>query len=123
MKEKIKKELEYLDDYSLIQIFNEYCDRNYYEDHIYDNDDDFLDNHFASPSEAMKKAYNGDYSYNHKYVQINGCGNIESSDDINDLISYNDLADYIVRNDEDFGNEEIREALDKADDEGEDDEG
>jgi hypothetical protein len=113
--------LEGLNDSEIIEIFNKYCETvNYCDDIIYDNDDDFLDNNFQSPSECIKVVNFSNYSYNHKYVQFNGYGNMESTNDVGEFISYSELADYIVRNDEDFNNDEIREALDEDEDEIED---
>ena len=46
------------------------------------------------------------------YFWFNGYGNLESSDFLPDVVFPSDIARYIVDNDEDFGDDEIREVLD-----------
>ena len=48
----------------------------------YENDEEFFNMFFPNnPSEAVRSAYYGDYSYCDKYVKFNGYGNLESADD------------------------------------------
>ena len=48
----------------------------------YENDEEFFNMFFPNnPTEAVRSAYYGDYSYCDKYVKFNGYGNLESADD------------------------------------------
>ena len=48
----------------------------------WNNDEDFFNTFFYNnPSEAVRSAYYGDYSYCDNYVKFNGYGNLESADD------------------------------------------
>ena len=48
----------------------------------WNNDEDFFNTFFYNnPSEAVRSAYYGDYSYCDNYVKFNGYGNLESADE------------------------------------------
>ena len=48
----------------------------------WENDEEFFNTFFYNnPSEAVRSAYYGDYSYCDKYVKFNEYGNLESADD------------------------------------------
>ena len=48
----------------------------------YENDEEFFNMFFPNnPTEVVRSAYYGDYSYCDKYVKFNGYGNLESADD------------------------------------------
>lgn len=61
-----------------IAINNEYCRENGYENEIFGNTDDFLDEMFSSPSEAIKAVSYGEYCCSDDYVWFNGYSNLES---------------------------------------------
>lgn len=68
-----------------IAIHNEYCSENCADNEIFDNDDNFIDEYFSSPSEAVRAAYYGDYRVSDPYVWFNGYANLESGEFENDL--------------------------------------
>lgn len=68
-----------------IAISNEYCRENGYENEIFENTDDFLDEMFSSPSEAVRATSYGEYSFSSDYVWFNGNGNLESGSFESDL--------------------------------------
>ena len=69
-----------------------------------------------SPLEIANKIFYGDeFCPAHDYFWFNGCGNLESSNFPE--IYEEDIADYCIRNDEDFSDDSIREILDKMNEE------
>ncbi len=89
---------EVVDSYSdseLIDKWNEYCDDNYDPDsQIVANNENFLDL-FSKEDIAYKICY-GQYSINDDYVPFDGYANFKSSNYPEDLLSKQDLADWIV---------------------------
>ena len=82
---------------------------------FWENDEDFFDNYFSSPMEAIRATYYGDYNFMDDYVRFNGYGNIESfseydkeeeirgsiDDIVDNLVEY---YEYITIDDEDLEN-------------------
>lgn len=115
MKTKIIEYLENLDDNTLLQLHNDYCDHNkYYDDHIYymSELDDLL--YGKTPSEVIDLA--GGIDTNADYFQYTIYG-IQSFDNVSDYVDLDALADYIIDNDEDLNDYELREILDGSDEE------
>lgn len=86
---------EYLEDYvlnelsdnELLPIYNELLDNlGYCDDRVFDNDDDFLNEMFTSPSEAVAAALYGNYSYTDEFVKFDGYANLESGNYLTDLV-------------------------------------
>lgn len=74
--------LEDADDDDIIQYYNEYLEtKDYYDDILYYNDEDFFNTYFYNnPMEVARSTFYGDYRYCDDYVRFNGCGNLESLD-------------------------------------------
>ena len=118
--EMIKDLLENMSESQLYIIANEYSDKtNYYDDRIYDMDefDEIMDG--MSPWNIATKIFYGDFRPNDNYFRFDGCANLESFDYISDEIDLEEIADYIIDNDEDFDNSDIREILDEENEEDE----
>lgn len=99
----VLEQLENLSNSQLIDCHTLYCERNHYEDQIFNNNDDFFNNFFANDViKAVQAVCYGDYSYHHSFVQFNGQGNLDSTDNPEELISFIDLAAYIEDNISDF---------------------
>lgn len=83
-----------------ISIHNSYCVVNNYEYEIFSNEDDFINEYFSTPAEAVKAAVFGHYSYGDDYVWFNGYANIESGsfEDTLPLTSAQELAEWFVKN-------------------------
>ena len=116
--EMIKDLLENMSESQLYIIVNEYFDKtNYYDDRIYDMDefDEIMSG--MSPSDIATKIFYGDFRPNDNYFRFDGYANLESFDYISDEVDLEEVADYIVDNDEDFDNGDIREILDEEDEE------
>ena len=119
--EMIKDLLENMSESQLYIIANEYSDKtNYYDDRIYDMDefDEIMSG--MSPSDIATKIFYGDFRPNDNYFKFDGYANLESFDYISDEVDLEEIADYIVDNDEDFDDSDIREILDEANEGGED---
>lgn len=117
---EIKEYLENLSDSDLLMLWNEYQDENCYDDYIYDMEvfDEIFAN--AEPSEIARRCYFGDFNPCDDYFVFNGYANLESSNYIKDLISVDDLAQFVYDNDDDLNDDDLRDFLDEED---EDEEG
>ena len=116
--EMIKDLLENMSESQLYTIANEYSDKtNYYDDRIYDMDefDEIMSG--MSPSDIATKIFYGDFRPNDNYFKFDGYANLESFDYISDEVDLEEIADYIVDNDEDFDDSDIREILDEENEE------
>ena len=117
----IKDLLENMSESKLFTIYNEYLDKTeYYDDRIYDMEefDEIMSG--MSPSDIALKIFYGDFRPNDHYFKFDGCANFQSFDYISDEVDLEEIADYIVDNDEDFNNSDIREILDEENEEDED---
>lgn len=112
--EQIKEYLESLSDGELLSIYNEYADADYSERiYLMDEFDEICDSMTAS--DIARRCFYGKFNPNDEYFIFNGYANLESSDYLEDFIDFDDLADYCIRNDEDFDNQDIRDILDAED--------
>lgn len=117
IKNKIKDYLCDMNSLELLNAWNEYASENYYNTiFTCDEFDEICENMTAS--EIALKCFNGKhFNPNDEFFTFNGYENFESSDDLNDLIDIDELADFIVDNDNDLYNDNIRNILDDEDDE------
>lgn len=118
--EMIKDLLENMSESQLYIIANEYFDKTeYYDDRIYDIDefDEIMSG--MSPWDIAAKVFYGDFRPNDNYFKFDGYANLQSFDYISDEVDLEEIADYIVDNDEDFDNSDIREILDEENEEDE----
>ena len=121
MKEEVLEMLRDMNDSDLVAVHNEYCDKvNYYDDRIYDmyEINDLL--YDRSPLEIITDAR--DVDANDNYIRYNGYGNLESTDCPDDWIDLDEIADYIVENDDALRNDDIRDLLDEIEAENEEEE-
>lgn len=124
MKNAIIEALNNLDNSDLIAIHNEYCDAcNDPDSRIYDmcDIDEMLSGY--SPSDIAGMIFYGSFNPNDDYFTFDGYANLASFDYVTQSecpICEVDIAEYIVDYDEDFGNDDIREILDAADEDDED---
>ena len=120
--EKVKSVLENLSDSELLDIWNEYCRQNGYDDcEILDMYmfDEFYNG--LKPSEILNKV-NSDFDINDDYF-VCGCYGCESFNmcDVIDHIYIDDLARHIVNNNETFDNAELEELIEEDENEDEED--
>lgn len=104
--EEIINVINEMDSNELIQLNNEYCEAiNAMDSFIYSNDDDFLEDYFATKSDLARAITYGDFRYMDNYVIFNGYGNLESfqymdTDKLCELVSV--IAEYIAENPSEF---------------------
>lgn len=100
-------------------IYNEYCSENgSMDDYIYDNDEYDLNEYFGddSPYEVLCRTGYGDYSISHDYFIVDGYGNLRSFNNIHSDKSpfyADELADYIIDNEDALGNSDVEDLLDE----------
>lgn len=114
--EKVKSVLENLDDSELMRIWNEYTQMNSYDDQeIFEMYmfDELMDG--RKPSEILNKVAS-DFDINDDYFVwgVYGC---ESFNDVSDKVYFDDLANYIVANNETFDNDELEELIEEEEEE------
>ena len=102
-KELIIAAMEDMSDSELLCIHREYLDAvNGYDDYIYSMDefDEIL--HGQTPEWIANRVFYGDFNPNYEYFKFNGYGNLQSicSYELKDYIYIDDIAAYIVDNDD-----------------------
>ena len=114
--------LENMDTSEIIYAHNMYCDgSNNMDDYIYSMDE--FDEIFADETPwniARACFYGHEFCPAHDYFRFNGYANLESFDFApggNSGIYISDIVNYIIRNDDDLNNDEIREAMEDAEEE------
>ena len=86
----------------LMSCYNQYAQNNSYEE-VYSNDGDFFEMMYGTNvMDAVRAVCFGDYEYSHKFVMLDGCANLKSSNYVADLIDLEELASYIEDNISDF---------------------
>lgn len=99
----IKEQIQQLNDSDLLQVWQQVCDLFKLADsHVYNNDDEFFEIWGANGSEVARAIHFGDYNYSHEYVTFNGYGNLESSNDIFELIDDTQIEDCVNQYPEQF---------------------
>ena len=115
--EKRKKLVDYINSRNtdeIVALHNDYCAAAGYDnDHIYSMDE--LDDFFScsKPHWILERAFYGKFNPRHEYFRFNNSYNLESADYIFEMpISVDEIADYILSEEDSLGNDEIKEILD-----------
>jgi len=100
----LKQQIYSLADSDLWAVWDRVCDLyNFHEDRVYANDEEFLNEIWnPKPSEALRAAHFGDYNWSHEYVKFDGYGNLESSNDLMELIDDTQIEDCVNQYPEQF---------------------
>ena len=95
-----------------IEAWNNYCERNHYEERIYYLSDETIDELFVveTPSELIRMGKDVDLDSKYFYFHL---GELNTTDDIFDVVDIDELVDYIIDYDDDCGDSELRELLDE----------
>ena len=118
LREELVQLLADMADSELRYVFNNYCEKSGYDDDFIEDMDNFDEIFQGSAWDAVRAAYYGDFRPTDNYFKFNGYGNLVSFDYIDSPESPFDaeqVADYIIENDDDLDNSDIRELLDSAD--------
>lgn len=116
--ERINERLENMDTDELLAVYNEYCQRNnYYDDEIFEMCE--INNFLSGTAEEILNGIVADsFNINNNYFRVTIYG-IESFDYPDDYIHTEDIARYIDRTENDFGDSDIAEILDEYEEESE----
>lgn len=118
MFEKVKAYLEEMNESDLVYLHNQYC----YGISDYDNEiftvDDFFDNVLSGETDLYNVAcrvFYGDFNPQADYIKFSAYGNYQSifKYDVANHIYIDDIADYIVRNNDPLYNDELKELLEE----------
>ena len=121
--EKRKKLVDYIDGMGveeIVELHNTYCDAaNYMDDCIYSMDEmeEILDG--VDKRELVRMIRFGDFDFMKEFWGFNGYGNLVSYNAWELPIYAEDIADYILSEKDSLGNDEIKEILDKEDNDNE----
>jgi len=108
----------------IFDVYNEWCSKNNYDDDRIDNMcdiDDFLGE--CSFTEALKQIDTDNFDLSDDYIMctIYGYKSLDSDEAIDEALdNVYDIVNYIIDNDEDFGNMDIRDILDEGNETDED---
>lgn len=127
IRDELTSLLENMRDYDFLEIWNEYCDRGYDEQgHIYfmnEFDEVYgdVESAFDLIKEYQRLFKRGYFNAEDTYFRFDGYGDTVSIDDIfigkNSPVDMDELIDSIIDNDNDYGNNDIRDILDGDEDE------
>ena len=118
MREEIREIINNMGADEQVALHNRYCDEvGYSDDEIFSMDE--INEWLAGkdPDEILRMAFYGDFRPCDEYFRFNGYANLESTDYPDEWIDIDDIVDYIIDNDEDFDNDEIRDILDEEEEE------
>lgn len=83
----------------LIDLWNEYCDRNHYEERIWVNDEEFIQMAFQGDVVKALKATAEEYNYEDPYAWFDDFGSLRSCEDpVESPIYLSDLAEWLLKN-------------------------
>ena len=96
----------------LVELWNEFCDKNYYEEVIYYLSDDEINDFFSNktPAELIRMGSNVDLDNKYFYFHLN---ELNTTDNIFDVVDIDELVDYIIDSDNDCNDTDIRNLLDE----------
>ena len=120
IKQKIVDYINGMEAEEKIALHNAYCDAaNCMDDCIYAMDDmeEILDG--VDKWELVRMIRFGDFDFMKEFWGFNGYGNIDSYDALELPIYADDIADYILSEEDSMGNDEIQEILDGEDEDNE----
>lgn len=109
----IREVVEDFKEEKLVELWNEFCDENYYEERIYYlSDDKIINDYFSNktPAELIRIGKGVDLDNKYFYFHLN---ELNTTDDIFDVVDIAELVDYIVDNDNDCNDTDIRDLLDE----------
>lgn len=81
----------------LVELYNE-VQENIDGDYIYDNDENFMDEMFATPNDAVRAVCYGEYEYMDSYVKFENDGNLKSGNSFSDFVDEDDFVDTLADN-------------------------
>ena len=110
--ENIKEVVEDFKEAKLVELWNEFCNKNYYEEVICFLSEDEINNLFSNETPAELIRMGSDVDLDNKYFYFH-LGELNTTDDIYDVVDIDELVDYIIDNDDDCNDIDIRGLLDE----------
>ena len=110
--ENIKEIVEDFKEDKLVELWNEFCNKNYYEEVIDYLSDDEINDFFSNktPAELIRMGSNVDLDNKYFYFHLN---ELNTTDNIFDVVDIDEIVDYIIDNDNDCNDTDIRDLLDE----------
>ena len=110
--ENIKEVVEDFKENELVELWNKFCNKNCYEEVLCYLSDDEINDWFSNktPAELIRMGKDVDLDNKYFYFHLN---ELNTTDDIFDVVDIDELVDYIIDNDDDCNNIDIRGLLDE----------
>ena len=110
--ENIREVVEDFKENKLVELWNEFCNKNYYEEVICYLSDDEINDYFSNktPAELIRMGSNVNLDNKYFYFHLD---ELNTTDDIFDVVDIDELVDYIIDNDDDCNDIDIRDLLDE----------
>ena len=110
--ENIREIIEDFEEERLVELWNEFCNENYYEEVICYLSEDEIDNLFKNntPAELIRMGKDVDLDSKYFYFHL---GELNTTDNVFDVVDIDELVDYIIDNDDDCNYTIIRDLLDE----------
>lgn len=116
--ERIKEVLDDLDESELISMWNEYQSNINGDGTIFNNCDEFFEEFYNNDvMGALRASHYGNYNLSDEYVMFNGYGNLKSFNYVTDVIDMDELAKYILDEEDSLYNDDIEEILEEEEEE------
>ena len=110
--ENIREVVEDFKEDKLVELWNEFCNKNYYEEVIDYLSDDEINAFFSNKTPAELIRIGSDVDLDNKYFYFH-LGELNTTDNVFDVIDIDELVDYIIDNDNDCNDMDIRDLLDE----------
>lgn len=110
--ENIRVAVEDFKENKLVELWNEFCDKNYYEERIYYLSDDEINDLFSNKTPAELIRMGKDVDLDNKYFYFH-LDELNTTDNIFDVVDIDEIVDYIIDNDDDCNDIDIRDLLDE----------
>ena len=110
--ENIREVVEDFKEDKLVELWNKFYDKNYYEESIYYLSDDEINDLFSNktPAELIRMGSNLNLVNKYFYFHL---GELNTTNNIFDVVDIDELVDYIIDNDDDCNDTDIRDLLDE----------
>ena len=110
--ENIREVVEDFKENKLVELWNEFCDKNYYEERIYYLSDDEINDFFSNKTPAELIRIGKDVDLDNKYFYFH-LSELNTTDNVFDVVDIDELVDYIIDIDNDCNDTDIRDLLDE----------
>ena len=110
--EKIRENDEDFKEGKLVELWNEFCNKKKKKKVIYYLSDDEINDFFSNktPAELIRMGRNLDLDNKYFYFHL---GELNTTDNVFDVADIDELVDYIIDNDNDCNDTDIRDLLDE----------